>query len=95
VILQVIKVPEKKDEKQTEEMFNIGQADGYEQALELVRNSGKAPKGWNIAVSESNEERIIVFAKNGVIQVSDRLAPKAKPAVTAPKPKPMKVDLPV
>jgi hypothetical protein len=94
VILQVIEIPKEKGAIPREELFNIGQADGYDQALELARNSGTVPKDWNIAVSESNEERIIVFAKNGVIQARERLVPKARPAVTPPKPKPKKVDLP-
>jgi hypothetical protein len=74
--------------------FNIGEASEYDQALDLARKSGKVPKGWTIAVSESNEESIIVIGKDGTIQANDRLAPKAKPAVRPSKPKAKKVDLP-
>jgi hypothetical protein len=39
------------------EAFNLGEADRYEKALGLAKKSGNVPKGWNVAVSDANDER--------------------------------------
>jgi hypothetical protein len=72
---------------ETDEMEPIGRATEYEEALKLARNSGKVPKGQNLAVSDCNDERILVVCKKGVIVSGDGVVTKPKPAVTPPKPK--------
>jgi hypothetical protein len=73
---------------ETDEMEPIGRVAEYGDALVLARNSGKVPKGQNIAISDCNDERILVVCKKGVIVSGDGLVTKApKPAVTPPKPK--------
>jgi ribonuclease HI len=72
-----------------DEMEKVGEADNYDQAIALAKRSGKVPKGWNVAISEANDERIIVVCKKGPIAKGEGI----KPAVTAPKPKPKKVAL--
>jgi hypothetical protein len=51
--------------------------------------SGKVPKGWNVAVTDANEERILVSCKKGVIVSGEGVAS----AVTASKPKAKKVTI--
>jgi hypothetical protein len=74
------------------EAFNMGEADSYDKALDLAKKSGKVPKGWNVAVSDANEERINVVCKKGMIVAGEGYVP----AVTAPKTKAkaVKVDIP-
>jgi hypothetical protein len=67
-----------------DEMEKVGEADNYDQAIALARRSGKVPKGWNVAVAEANDERIIVVCKKGPIVSGEGITP----AVTAAKPKP-------
>jgi hypothetical protein len=73
-----------------DEMEKVGEADSYDQAISIAKRSGKVPKGWNVAISEANDERIIVVCKKGSIVSGEGF----KPAVTAPKPKPKKTALP-
>jgi hypothetical protein len=47
------------------------------------------PKGWNVAVTEANDEHIIVCCKKGPIVAGDGVVP----AVTAPKKKTVKKDM--
>jgi hypothetical protein len=74
------------------EAFNVGDADSYDKAIDLAKKSGNVPKGWSVAVSDANEERITVVCKKGVIVSGEGRVP----AVTAPKPKAkaVKIDLP-
>jgi hypothetical protein len=44
----------------TDELENIGRAADYSEAITMARNTGKVPKGWNVAVTEVNDERIVV-----------------------------------
>jgi hypothetical protein len=74
----------------TNELFDLGKANSYDEALSIAKKSGKVPKGFNVAVSEANEERIIVLCKKGTIVAGEGI----RPAVTPPKPKPKKSDLP-
>jgi hypothetical protein len=67
----------------TNEMEKIGETDTYNEAITIARNSGKVPKGWNIAITETNQERIIVCCKKGPIVAGDGIVP----AVTSPKKK--------
>jgi hypothetical protein len=73
-----------------DEMEKVREADSYDQAIFLAKRSGKVPKGWNVAISEANDERIIVVCKKGEIITGEGV----KPAVTAPKAKPKKTALP-
>jgi hypothetical protein len=66
------------------ETWKIGGTDSYDEALKMAKNSGKVPKGYNVAISEVNEKRIIVVCQKGRI-VSGEVP---KPAVTPSKPKP-------
>jgi hypothetical protein len=61
-------------------------------SIDLAKKSGKVPKGWNVAVSDANDERIIRVCKKGVIVVGEGVFP----TVTAPKPKAkaVHIDLP-
>jgi hypothetical protein len=68
----------------TDEMSKIGDADSYDQAIALAKSSGLIPKGWNVAVTEANDERIVVACKKGIIVSGIG----SKPAVAAAKPKP-------
>jgi hypothetical protein len=61
----------------------LGEAESYDKALDLAKKSGKVPKGWNTAVSDANEERVIVACKKGTIVAGEGVVP----AVTPPKPK--------
>jgi hypothetical protein len=74
----------------TDETSNVGEADNYDQAIALAKRSGKVPKGWNVAISEANDERIIVVCKKAPIVSGEGV----KPAVTAAKPKRKKIELP-
>jgi hypothetical protein len=82
------------------EAYEISEVDGYRQAMDIAANSGKIPEGWNIAITESTPQRIIVGCQNGHIDVPDSyelVKPKAAPttpAVTPPKPKAKRVPLP-
>jgi hypothetical protein len=51
----------------TDEIENIGKAAEYGEAIALAHRSGKVPKGWNVAVTDANDERIVVACKKGVI----------------------------
>jgi hypothetical protein len=66
------------------ETFKLEGAVEYDEALNIARNSGKVPKGFQVAVTEANDERIIVVCKKGTI-VSGEVH---KSAVTPPKSKP-------
>jgi hypothetical protein len=74
---------------EADEMVAIGKAVECADALDLARKSGKVPKGWNIAITDANDERIIVGCKRGVIIAGDGVVS----AVTAPKPKAKKVTV--
>jgi hypothetical protein len=73
----------------TDEMEAIGKAAEYGDAIALAHRSGKVPKGWNVAVTDANDERILVACKKGVIIAEDGVVS----AVTAPKPKVKKVTV--
>jgi hypothetical protein len=75
----------------TDQTTKVGEAYRYDQAIALAKRSGQVPKGWNVAVSEANDERIIVVCKKGSIVSGEGV----KPAVTAAKPKPKKVAPPL
>jgi hypothetical protein len=72
------------------EAFNMVEADSYDKALDLAKKSGKVPNGWNIAVSDANDARIIVVCKKGTIVAGEGIIPVVSP----PKPKAKKVALP-
>jgi hypothetical protein len=40
----------------TDEIENVGKAAEYNEAIALANRSGKVPKGWNVAVTDANEE---------------------------------------
>jgi hypothetical protein len=65
----------------TDEVEKFGRAASYDEAI--ARRSGKVRKGWNVAVSDANDERILVVCKKGAIFAGDGVVT----AVTAPKPK--------
>jgi hypothetical protein len=67
----------------TDEIEKVGNADSYDQAIAIVRRSGKVPKGWNVAVTDANDERIMVACKKGVIVAGQGVVS----AVTPSKPK--------
>jgi hypothetical protein len=69
---------------ESDEMIKIGDADNRERAISLAKSSGKVPKGWNVALAEVNDERMIVVCKKGTITTG--IGPT--PAVTPAKPKP-------
>jgi hypothetical protein len=73
----------------TDDMTKIGDADDYDKALTLAKNSGLVPKGWNVAVTDANDERIIVACKKGVIMSGIGSVSPVRP----PKPKPKKVPV--
>jgi hypothetical protein len=73
----------------TDDLEGIGRAADYGEAITLARNSGKVPNRWNIAVTEVNDERIVVGWKKGKIVAGDGVVS----AVTAPKPEPKKVTV--
>jgi hypothetical protein len=64
----------------SEEMEIIGKAAEYGEAIALAHRSRKVPKGWNVAVTEANDERIVVACKKVAII-------SGVGAVTPPKPK--------
>jgi hypothetical protein len=70
----------------TNDLTKIGDADSYDKANAMAKDSGLVPKGWNVAVTEANDERIIVTCKKGAIMSG---VGNASP-VTPPKPKPKK-----
>jgi hypothetical protein len=74
------------------EALNVGEAYRYGKAIDLAKKSGKVPNGWNVAVSDANDERIITVCKKGVIVAGEGVFP----AVTPPKPKAkaVHIDLP-
>jgi hypothetical protein len=73
----------------SDEMEKVGEADNYDQAIALARRSGKVPEGWNVAVAEANDERMIVVCKKGATVSGDGVTP----AVTTPKPKAKKTPI--
>jgi hypothetical protein len=73
----------------TEETESIGRAAEYGEAIAMAHKSGKVPKGWNVAITDANDERIVVGCKRGVIVAGDGVVS----AVTAPKPKARKVTV--
>jgi hypothetical protein len=66
----------------TDEIESIGRAAAYNEAIALANKSGKVPKGWNVAVTDANDERIVVACKKGVIMAGDGVVS----AVTPPNP---------
>jgi hypothetical protein len=74
---------------ESEEMEPIGKAVEYGDAIALAHKSGKVPKRFNVAVTDANDERILIGCKKGVIAAGDG----AVSAVTAPKPKTKKVPI--
>jgi hypothetical protein len=73
----------------TDEMESIGRAAEYGEAITLAHRSGKVPKGWQVAITDANDERIVVACKKGTIIAGDGVVS----AVTAPKPKAKKVTV--
>jgi hypothetical protein len=80
------------------EAFNVGTVDDSRQALDLVMGPGKVPEVWNIAITSSTPQRIIVSCQNGDIGVGEDFGePKVAPpalACTPPRPKAKRVPLP-
>jgi hypothetical protein len=74
---------------ETDEIETIGRASNYDEALEIARKSGKAPKPLNVAISDANEERILVICKRGQIVSGDGVVS----AVTPKKPKAKKTTV--
>jgi hypothetical protein len=64
----------------TDETMKVGEADNYDQAIALAKRSGQVPKGWNVAISEANDERIIVVCKKGPIATGEGVRPAVTPA---------------
>jgi hypothetical protein len=64
----------------TDEIENIGRVAEYGEAIALAHKSGKVPKGWNVAVTYANNERIVVACKKGVIVAGNGIVS----AITAP-----------
>jgi hypothetical protein len=74
---------------ETDEMEPIGEAEDYGDAIALAHKSAKVPKGFNVAITDANDERILVACKKGVIAAGDGVVS----AVTPPKPKAKKVSI--
>jgi hypothetical protein len=68
---------------EADEITVIGKRVEYHDAIALAHRSGKVPKGFNVAVTDANDERILVACKKGVIVAGDGVVS----AATASKPK--------